>query len=139
MIITLLDSQDPGEFGKSFDFTIQGYPVTVKVSDILTFSGLGYKIKATKNGTEVTSDNPEYVALQDKLISLGEDSIVSESDIIASLAKLNVGDSVTIKTTLETDLMIGEILFNTRLDKKVEQANAEIDALLEQLTATEDD
>lgn len=139
MIITLLDTQELGEFGKSFDFTIQGYPVTVKVSDILTFSGLGYETKATKNGTQVTSDNPEYVALQDKLAFLGEDAIVSEADIIASLAKLNVGDSVTIKTTFEIDLMIGEVLFNTRLNKKVEQANAEIDALLERLTATEDD
>lgn len=122
MIIELLNTQESGDKGQSFEITIQGYLVQINLLD-----------------SKVISNNPEYLALQDKLASLGEDAIVSEADIITSLAKLNVGDSVTIKTTLETDLMIGEVLFNTRLDKKVEQANAEIDALLERLTATEDD
>jgi hypothetical protein len=122
MIIEFLKIQELGDKGQSFEITIQGYPVQVNLVD-----------------SKVTSDNPEYVALQNKFASLGENAIVSESDIIAALKEFKVGDFATIKTTLETDLMIGEVLFNTRLDKKVEQANAEIDTLLEQLTATEDD
>jgi hypothetical protein len=122
MIIELLNTQELGDKGQSFEITIQGYLVQINLIE-----------------SKVTSDSSEYVALQDKLASLGEDAIVSEADIIASLARLNVGDSVTIKTTFETDLIIGDVLFNTRLDKKVEQANTEIDRLLEQLTASEDD